>query len=123
MNGLARFCWISAVVYVLIGMAFGIYMSVTQQHNLAGAHAHLNLIGWVTMALFGTFYHLRPAAGVSTFAKAQVGLMQIGVILMFPGIILAILGITEALAKAGSLFAIISMAMFLVIVIRHTKPD
>src|SRR5437588_12990110 len=39
-----------APVYVLIGMSLGIYMGASEDHSLYPAHAHLNLIGWVTMA-------------------------------------------------------------------------
>ena len=56
--------WFFAVapLYVLVGMGFGIFMGATMDFSLAPAHAHLNLIGWVTMALYGTFYALAPAA-------------------------------------------------------------
>ena len=37
-------------------------MGATEDFTLAPAHAHLNLIGWVTMALYGTFYALAPRA-------------------------------------------------------------
>ena len=56
--------WFFAVapIYVLIGMGFGIFMGASQDFTLAPAHAHLNLIGWVTMALYGTFYALAREA-------------------------------------------------------------
>ncbi len=121
MNGLARSCWIAAPIYVLIGMVFGIWMSASGDHTLAPAHAHLNLIGWVTIALFGAFYTLRPEAAKWTISKIQVALMNLAIILMFPGIIMAITGQGELLAKIGSMLAIVSMAAFLYIVIRATK--
>ena len=56
--------WFFAVapIYVLVGMGFGIFMGATENFTLAPAHAHLNLIGWVTMALYGTFYALAREA-------------------------------------------------------------
>ena len=90
MNTLARICWISSPVYLLVGMAFGIWMSATQDHSLAPAHAHLNLIGGVLLALFGTFYMLVPSAAESRLAKIQVGLTHVAIWFMFPGIIMAI---------------------------------
>jgi hypothetical protein len=36
------------------------------------AHAHLNLLGWVSPFLFGIFYHLHPAIDVSQTAPVRV---------------------------------------------------
>src|SRR5277367_5712055 len=46
------------VVSVIIGMLGGIYMGASENVTLMPVHAHLNLLGWVTMALYGTFYTL-----------------------------------------------------------------
>jgi hypothetical protein len=43
--------FLAAVLCVSVGMAWGIQMAVSEDHLLAGAHAHLNLVGWTTMAL------------------------------------------------------------------------
>ncbi|MBX9457017.1 MAG: hypothetical protein KL863_13825 [Rhizobium sp.] len=118
MNTLARICWISSPIYLLVGMAFGIWMSATQDHTLAPAHAHLNLIGGVLLALFGTFYMLVPSAAAGILAKIQVGITQISVWLMFPGIIMAIQQKGETLAKIGSVAIIIAILLFIVIVAR-----
>jgi FtsH-binding integral membrane protein len=43
---------------VLAGMLWGMEMGATENFAVAPAHAHLNLLCWVTMALYGTFYAL-----------------------------------------------------------------
>ena len=118
MNTLARICWISSPVYLLVGMAFGIWMSATQDHSLAPAHAHLNLIGGVLLALFGAFYMLVPSAAGSRLAKIQVGLTHLAIWFMFPGIIMAIQQQGETLAKFGSVLGILAILLFVVIVAR-----
>ena len=118
MNTLARICWISSPVYLLVGMAFGIWMSATQDHSLAPAHAHLNLIGGVLLALFGAFYMLVPSAAESRLAKIQVGLTHLAIWFMFPGIIMAIQQQGETLAKIGSVVGILAILLFVVIVAR-----
>lgn len=123
MNLLSRICWVTAPIYVLVGMVFGIYMSASGDHTYAPAHAHLNLLGWVTIALFGTFYTLVPRAARGRLPKIQVALAHIAVITMFPGIILAISGTSEILAKVSSVIAILSMLLFLFIVIRSTGKE
>ena len=92
MRGIAFWFFGSAVVYVTCGMLFGLWMSGSHDHTLASAHAHLNLVGWVTMGLFGVYYHLVPAAAASQLAKVHFALATVAVWLMFPGIILAVRG-------------------------------
>ncbi|HMI97420.1 MAG TPA: hypothetical protein VK479_12980 [Micropepsaceae bacterium] len=79
--------WFFAVapIYVLIGMCFGIFMGATENFTLAPAHAHLNLIGWVTMALYGTFYALAGDAS-KKLAWAAFWLNNAGVAIMFPSL-------------------------------------
>lgn len=122
MNTLARICWISSPIYLLIGMGFGIWMSASGDHTLAPAHAHLNLIGGVLMAIFGGFYTLMPGAANSAVAKIQVLITHLAVWAMFPGIIMAIRGQGEFLAKAGSLLGIVAMLLFVFIVVRAPAP-
>lgn len=79
--------WFFAVapIYVLIGMSFGVYMGAAADFTLAPAHAHLNLIGWVTMALYGTFYAL--ARGASTrLAWTTFWLNNVAISIMFPSL-------------------------------------
>ena len=74
-----------APIYVLIGMGFGIFMGASQNFTLAPAHAHLNLIGWVTMALYGTFYALAREASVK-LAWTVFWLNNAAVSIMFPSL-------------------------------------
>ncbi|HET7197492.1 MAG TPA: hypothetical protein VFI86_02415 [Burkholderiales bacterium] len=61
----------AAVLFVLAGMAWGIQMAVSGNHQAFPAHAHLNLLGWVSLFLFGVFYHLHPQLDGSRAALAQ----------------------------------------------------
>jgi hypothetical protein len=122
MNTLARICWISSPVYLLVGMGFGIWMSATQDHTLAPAHAHLNLIGGVLMAIFGGFYTLFPGSAQTMLARIQVGITHLAVWFMFPGIIMAITGKGETLAKIGSVLGILAIVLFLVQAARADHP-
>jgi len=120
MNLLARICWISAPVYAVIGMAFGIHLAMSGDYSLAPAHAHLNLLGWVSIAIYGAFYTLVPAAAEQVLAKFQVALAELGVVVMVPGIAIAITSRNEALAAVGSIIVLVSMLLFLAVVLRAT---
>jgi hypothetical protein len=54
--------FLAAVLCVAGGMVWGIQMAASGDHAMVGAHAHLNLVGWATLALFGIYYRLTPQA-------------------------------------------------------------
>jgi hypothetical protein len=85
--------WFFAVapIYVLIGMGFGIYMGATTDFTLAPAHAHLNLIGWVTMALYGTFYAVAKDAS-KRLAWLTFWLNNVAISVMFPSLAMVLRG-------------------------------
>lgn len=90
--------WFFAVapIYVLVGMGLGIVMGATMDFSLAPAHAHLNLIGWVTMALYGTFYALCPNAPPK-LAWATFWLNNVAIVIMFPSLAMVLKGSTTFL--------------------------
>ncbi|GAA3859567.1 hypothetical protein [Celeribacter arenosi] len=119
MKGIGFAFFALGVLCALIGMAWGIQMSATANHALSPAHAHLNLIGWVTMALMGAYYTLTPAAASTRLAKIHLALTTAGVIIIVPGIVMALTQQGETAAKIGSVLTIAGMICFGVNVLRH----
>jgi hypothetical protein len=119
MNSIPKLFFATAALFALAGMAWGIQMSATHDHTLSPAHGHLNLIGFVVMSVFGTYYALTPHAARTRLAVIHYALLTTTVLLLTPGIALAITGQGETLAKVGSVLAFISMALFAVTVLRH----
>ncbi|MHC8494877.1 hypothetical protein ACTU44_19455 [Thalassospira sp. SM2505] len=119
MNNLPRICWTSSALIALAGMLWGLQMAISGDHSNLAAHAHLSLLGWVSLALYGTYYHL---AGVTCLrlARLQVLFAIPGSIIMGIGIAIAHQTGAEELAKAGSLMVIISAALFAAITL--TSP-
>src|ERR1700744_1044859 len=72
------------VVYVLIGMGWGMHMGEANDFVRAPAHAHLNLLGWVTMALYGIFYALTQKTMSPRLAWANFIVSGLGVVVMIP---------------------------------------
>ena len=60
-----------AALYGVAGIGLGLYMAGSGDHALHPVHAHLNLLGWVTLALFGLYYRAYPRAAESKLAKAH----------------------------------------------------
>ena len=76
----------AGVTCVLIGMAWGMYMGSNENFTLAPAHAHLNLVGWVTMALYGTFYALTHKTMSARLAWLNFALSLVGALIMLPSL-------------------------------------
>jgi cbb3-type cytochrome oxidase subunit 1 len=108
----------TGATFALCGMIWGIVMSATHDHTLSPAHAHLNLIGFVVMTVFGTFYALTPRAAASRLADIHYLLTVAAVLIIVPGIAMAISGSGEAPAKIGSVLALAAMAYFVFMVFR-----
>jgi cbb3-type cytochrome oxidase subunit 1 len=119
MRGVSFWFFFTATIYVSLGMIWGIEMSISEDHTLAPVHAHLNLIGWVTMALFGLYYHLVPASADTGLARFHFVVATSGLLLIVPGIVLAITERGELLAKVGSILTLISMLTFVYTVAKN----
>lgn len=115
--------FLTAALFGLIGMLWGIQMSASQDHSLSPAHGHLNLLGFVMMSVFGTYYALVPAAAASRLAWVHHGASVVSVAVLVPGIVLAITEQGDTLAKLGSVLAVLTMALFVVVILRYRKAD
>lgn len=111
------------VVCVLIGMVFGMWMGASQDFAAAPAHAHLNLLGWVTMGLFGTFYALTPQTFCPRLAWSNFALSALGVVVMVPFLALMLINgndpAYEPGVTAGSIISFLSMLVFAVSAFRE----
>lgn len=121
MKGVSLWFMLLAVVSVILGMVSGIQMSASGDHALSPAHGHLNLLGWVSCAIFAFYYHLTPHASEGLMPRVHFVLWLVALGMMAPGIALAIQERTDVLAKVSSLLGLGAMVLFLVIVIRAAK--
>ncbi|WP_105373693.1 hypothetical protein [Neorhizobium huautlense] len=119
MRNIAFCFFVAAVLCVTTGMFWGIQMAISGDHQMAPAHAHLNLVGWTTMGLFGLYYTVTPQAADALLAKVHLAFAILGVLCLVPGIAMAVSSGGEALAAIGSILTVISMLIFLVTVARN----
>lgn len=115
----------AAVLMVVAGMIWGIVMAISEDHSAMPAHAHLNLLGWVSLFLFGIFYHLHPAIDRSRTAVAQVGIWIVGTIILTIGVGLVHTGhpIGDPIAAVGSLIVFAGMLLFGWLVARRERSE
>jgi hypothetical protein len=70
----------------LVGLTLGIVMGARHDFSLARAHAHLNLLGFVSLFLAGLYYNAVPAAVASKLAIVHAWRAVIGAISLPIGI-------------------------------------
>ena len=73
---------------LFLGMVWGMQMGASEDFTMMPAHAHLNLLGFVTMAIYGIFYALTAATLSPRLAWANLVLSSAGVLLMIPALAL-----------------------------------
>jgi len=107
-----------AVLYALVAMALGITMGISQDHSQMPTHAHLNLLGWVSMALYALVYRQWPAAGQTKLALIHFWVANAGALLLNAGVYALMAGnmALEPVAIVGSLVTILGMVIFAIIV-------
>ena len=105
----------------LIGIVLGIVMGIRQDFALMPAHAHLNLLGFVTLFLSALYYRVVPEAAAGTLARYQAIVSVAGAVVFPIGIACVLLGghdRFEPVVVAGALTVLLGMVLFAVIVFR-----
>jgi cbb3-type cytochrome oxidase subunit 1 len=106
-----------AALYTLLGMGLGIWMGISGDHGQYPTHAHINLLGWVSFALYGLIYRNVPAAAQSRLAPWHFGAANLGAVLLLTGVYAILSGHPEfePLAAAGGMVTLLGAALFAVI--------
>lgn len=117
MNRLSLSFFTAAVLCVTTGMVWGAIMGATENFALAPAHAHLNLVGWASLAIMGTFYALTGRGGRVGWVNFILSVS--GVAVMIPSLALLLSGNKGANGGVvlGTVLAILGMLAFLVSVV------
>lgn len=97
----------AGILFLLVGIGLGLTMSISQNHDVIGAHAHINLPGWVTSAIFGGYYALNPAKAAGLLPRVHFWVYTAGVVIMGISLYLLLKGNTamEPLVAIGSLLS------------------
>ncbi len=106
----------------LVGMALGVWMGANQDFVLRPVHAHINLLGFASMMLFGLFYRAFPAAGRGWLPMGHFVLSVIGFLILMPSLTLMLLGKPLFMPgmMASEFMLVASMALFVIIVFKAT---
>lgn len=110
-----------ATVLLICGAVLGIVMGAREDFQLAPVHAHLNLAGWASLALFGLTYRAYPELAATRLARYHFIVSACGSVLLPIGIGLSVLKGAPALAIVASFLWLLGVLMFLVQLIRLTR--
>jgi hypothetical protein len=121
----AGIVWLKlSVVYLIIGISMGIAMGASQNFTLRPVHAHINLLGWTTMALAGLIYSVFPKAGESRLARLHFWLLNLALPVMMSALGLLLFGQVGvapvlALAEIVAALGIVAFAANMFINLKH----
>lgn len=113
-----------AVLYFIIAVSLGLVMGIIHNFALSSVHAHLNLLGWVSMAIFGIIYSLYPTASETKLAKTHFWLHNIGLPVMQGGLFILVLTQNEAftiVTIVGSIMVVIGVFLFGINILKLKK--
>ena len=114
-----------AAVYLAIGVTMGLAMGITQKFALHPVHAHINLLGWATMALAGLIYVQFPAAAQTRLAKIHFWIHNLALPVMMVGLAFLLTGHAQALyfVEPASTAMVVGLVLFVVNVVRNVRAD
>lgn len=110
------------VLSLIVGVSLGVWMGASHDFALRPVHAHINLIGWASMMIFGLVYRAMPEAGEGWLPRAQLVTAVIGMPLMMAGLAAMLLNQTALLPVMliGELLVAVSIVLFAVVLFRAT---
>lgn len=112
-----------SVIYFLIGVGIGYYMSTSHAYNLTPVHVHINLLGWTALTLAGIIYILFPAAGTTKLATWHFWLHNVGLPLMMVGLAFMVHGNESLLILTivGANLTTLGVILFVINVLKNVK--
>jgi hypothetical protein len=113
-NARSRAWFRLAAVYFAIAVALGIAMGASGDHSLLAVHAHINLLGWVTMSLFGLIGLAYPEITIGRIAAWQFWLHNLGMPLMLAGLAAQLKGVpgVDPVLGIGTIAVGLAVALF-----------
>jgi hypothetical protein len=118
MPRISSFYYGMAIICLMSGIGVGLQMAISQDHGAAAAHAHINLLGWVTSALFGGYYALNPEKASGWLPRIQCATYALGLIAMLPSLYWLHTGHPEIepVVAVGSMVVALGVVLFAAVV-------
>ena len=127
MRNIDRIFILTGAFFAVAGMCTGLWMVAVNSFVYSKIHAHINLLGWVSLAIYGVVYRIYPAMKDCSLALTHLICSVAGVIFMnlgwwmFLQNILVGTKILVVIFRGGSALGILGVVLFLVIFWLHGK--
>jgi glucose-6-phosphate-specific signal transduction histidine kinase len=121
MPTISRFYFGMAILYLMSGITLGLAMAISQNHSLAPVHAHINLLGWVTSALFGGYYALNPQKASGWLPRIQCTVFTLGLLVMLPALYYLYVGHPEIEPVLGGASMAVALGVVLFAAVVFTR--
>lgn len=109
------------LIWLVVGTIFGTWLGASNHLQYANAHAHTNLLGFVSSVLFGFMYLTYPTMQKSRLALPQLLLFEVGTVLLVIGKYYVGDGVDiPPLLIGGSLLIIVGVILMLVLFWKHS---
>lgn len=110
-----------AAIYLLVGSSIGLYMGIAEKFTLHPVHAHLNLLGWASLALSGLIYVQFPRAAETRLARIHFWMHNVSLPVLMVALALLLTG-HEAFGPVVGISATVmavGLAVFVTNVLLH----
>ena len=107
-----------ATILLICGATLGIVMGAREDFQLVPVHAHLNLAGWASLALFGLTYRAYPQLASTRIAGLHFITSATASFLLPVGIGLAVIRGSPGLAIFASILWLFGVLLFLAQLVR-----
>lgn len=114
-----------AVLYALVALALGNAMGAQHDFTFRTVHVHVNLLGWVSTAIYGIYLRLHPVQAVTRLARVHFFVAHTGFVIFAIGLARLMQTGEQAggpLAGIGGMIALLGMILFAVLVFRTKAP-
>ncbi len=131
MDRFARWFIIMSIVYLVVAAVLGIVMLHSEKAmTLKFVHSHLNLLGWVSMMIYGVGYHILPRfMGRPLYSKVlgdiQFWAANVGLIVMLLFYTLNVYSPASGyvnLSVAGGVLELLSIILFFYNMLKTLLP-
>src|SRR5690625_4788490 len=118
--------WIKiSVLYLILGISFGLFMHATVELQWAATHGHINVIGSLTTGLMGVIYAVYPNAGNSDLGKLHFWSYNIGLPFLLLGMMVIYLSppawLLELLVVGGGGLVTLGVLAFIINIFRNVR--
>ena len=103
---------VAATAYAIVGIALGIWMGINQDFVPRHIHAHINLLGWTSLGLYGLVHRAWPQLRLHPLARVQFWTAMVGTPIFLIGLPLAMFREQPIGAIVGSLLVLLAALMF-----------